>query len=130
MAHYALLDKNNKVVNVITGVDETEFIEGQTPEEWYGRFHNMKCLRTSYNTLGNQHKSNGVPFRGNYAGIDYTYDEELDVFLSPKPFNSWKLNHTTFLWEAPIAKPAYEEGFVWKWAEPNKEWIKIAIPTA
>ena len=127
MAHYALLDENNKVIQVITGIDETELIEGKTPEQWYGEFHNMKCLRTSYNTYGNQHNNNGVPFRGNYASIGSTYDVERDVFIAPKQFDSWKLNYETFVWEAPVAKPAKVEGFVWIWSEHNKEWIKVAI---
>jgi len=127
MAHYALLDNNNKVVQVITGIDETELIESKTPEQWYGEFHKMKCLRTSYNTLANQHNNNGVPFRGNYAGIGYVYDEELDVFIPPKPFASWKLNYTTFTWEPPTAKPANEKGFVWKWGEANQEWVKFSL---
>jgi len=127
MAHYALLDNNNKVVQVITGIDETELIEGKTPEQWYGEFHNMKCLRTSYNTLANQHNNNGVPFRGNYAGIGYVYDEELDVFIPPKPFASWKLNYTTLTWEPPTQRPANEKGFVWKWGEANQEWVKFSL---
>jgi hypothetical protein len=73
MAHYAFLDENNVVTEVITGIDETELIEGLSPEEWYGNFRGQRCVRTSYN--GN--------IRGIYAGIGYTYDETNDVFVAP-----------------------------------------------
>lgn len=78
MAHYAFLDENNIVTEVIVGIDETELIEGQTPEEWYGIFKNKKCVRTSYNA-----ETNG--FRYNYAGIGYTYDPIDDAFIAPAP---------------------------------------------
>ena len=73
MAHYAFLDENNIVTEVITGIDETELIEGLDPETWYGNFRGQKCVRTSYN--GN--------IRGKYAGIGDTYDPVNDVFVSP-----------------------------------------------
>ena len=128
MAHYALLDENNKVVQVITGVDENELIEGKTPEEWYGEFHGKTCKRTSYNTIRNQHNAGGVPFRGNYAGIGYTYYEEFDVFIAPRPYDSWKLDYEIFKWTSPTPKPQEEEGFVFRWSEINKEWIKLKLP--
>ena len=74
MAHYAFLDKNNIVTEVITGIDETELIESLDTETWYGNFKGQVCKRTSYN--GN--------IRFNYAGIGYTYDEDLDAFIPPK----------------------------------------------
>jgi hypothetical protein len=73
MAHYAFLDENNIVAEVITGIDETELIEGLSTEEWYGNFRGQRCIRTSYN--GN--------IRGKYAGIGDTYDEVTDTFVSP-----------------------------------------------
>jgi hypothetical protein len=73
MAHYAFLDDNNVVTEVITGIDETELIEGLDPETWYGNFRGQTCKRTSYNNN----------FRGTYAGIGYTYDAELDEFVPP-----------------------------------------------
>ena len=73
MAHYAFLDTNNVVTEVITGIDETELIEGLDPETWYGNFRNQVCKRTSYNNN----------YRGVYAGIGYTYDAELDEFVAP-----------------------------------------------
>lgn len=73
MAHYAFLDKNNYVTEVITGIDESELIEGLDPEEWYGNFRGQRCVRTSYN----------AKIRGLYAGIGYYYDEALDEFVQP-----------------------------------------------
>ena len=75
MAHYAFLDKNNIVTEVITGKDETELIEGLDPETWYGTYRGQACKRTSYN--------NNI--RYNYAGIGYTYDLEADAFIAPRP---------------------------------------------
>jgi hypothetical protein len=118
MAHYAFLDNNNIVTEVIVGIDETELIEGLKPETWYGNLRGQLCVRTSYN--GN--------IRANYAGIGYKYDKDFDVFIEPQPFPSWKLNYTTYQWEAPVARPETVDGFRWVWSEPNKEWIKIAFP--
>ena len=77
MAHYAFLDENSIVTEVITGIDETELIEGLDPETWYGNFRGQVCKRTSYN--GN--------IRYNYAGIGYTYDPIDDAFIAPMPCN-------------------------------------------
>ena len=103
MAHYAFLDLNNIVTEVITGIDETELIEGLDPETWYGNFRNQVCKRTSYN--GN--------YRKNYAGIGYKYDEERDAFIPPKPFNKWVLNEDTCRWESPVPYPDDEKQYVW-----------------
>lgn len=73
MAHYAFLDENNVVTEVIVGIDETELIEGKDPETWYGEFRGQRCVRTSYNGS----------IRGCYAGIGYSYNEELDIFVPP-----------------------------------------------
>ena len=75
MAHYAFLDDSNIVTEVIVGIDETELIEGLSPEKWYGNFRGQKCLRTSYNGK----------IRYNYAGIGFTYDPIDDAFISPMP---------------------------------------------
>lgn len=126
MAHYAFLDNNNIVTEVITGIDETELIEGLNPETWYGNFKGQVCKRTSYNTILGTHTNEGTPFRGNFASIGYKYDTEFDVFIAPQPYASWKLNYTTYSWEPPIAMPDKIEGFGWNWSEINKEWIKVA----
>jgi hypothetical protein len=75
MAHYAFLNDQNIVTEVITGIDESELIEGLDPETWYGNFRNQKCVRTSFN----------AKIRFNYAGIGYTYDPIDDAFISPMP---------------------------------------------
>jgi hypothetical protein len=74
MAHYAFLE-NNKVTEVIVGIDENQLIEGLDPEIWYGNFRGQKCVRTSYNSK----------IRYNYAGIGYTYDPDADAFIAPRP---------------------------------------------
>lgn len=88
MAHYAFIDDSNLVVEVITGIDETETIEGLDPETWYGNFRGMTCKRTSYN--GN--------IRKNFAGVGYTYDPDLDAFIPPRPHNAVSLDDTTCQW--------------------------------
>jgi hypothetical protein len=79
MAHYAFIDENNNVVEVIVGRDEGEL--GIDWEQHYGEFRGMRCLRTSYNTHNGEHLKGGTPFRGNYASIGMRYDEELDQFV-------------------------------------------------
>ena len=100
MAHYAFLDENNIVTEVIVGKDEGT--DGVDWEERYGEIKNQTCKRTSYNTIGNAHINGGTPFRGNYAGKGYRYDADNDVFIAPDSsfddFN-YTLNTTTWLWE-------------------------------
>jgi len=91
MAHYAFLDNNNIVTEVITGIHETELIEGLDTETWYGNFRNQVCKRTSYN--GN--------IRYNYAGIGYTYDAVRDAFIAPKPDNATGFDEDTCRWIVP-----------------------------
>jgi hypothetical protein len=111
MAHYAFLDQNNIVTEVIVGTDETELIEGKDPETWYGEFRGQVCKRTSYN--GN--------IRKNYAGIGFTYDAELDAFIPPKPFDSWLLNEETANWQAPVPMP--EGNYLWD--EDSVSWLEV-----
>lgn len=96
MAHYAFLDENNIVTEVIVGRDENEL--GIDWEKYYGDFRGQVCKRTSYNTYNNQHKSGGVPYRGNYAGIGYYYDANLDAFIPPKPNENSILDTNTYQW--------------------------------
>jgi hypothetical protein len=127
MAHYAFLDENNIVTEVITGVDEdvTQIDANGTEiggsslawETWYGNFKGQTCKRTSYN--GN--------IRKNYAGIGFKYDQDFDAFISPQPYSSWKLDYTTYNWVPPILKPEEIEGYIWKWSEVNQEWVSIPI---
>ena len=127
MAHYALLNENNRVTEVIVGIDETQLIEELEPETFYGNFKGQTCKRTSYNTQGGQHLYGGVPFRKNYAGIGYTYDSVRDAFIPPKPFNSWILNEQTCLWESPIPYPT--DGQDYYWNEDNLDWEILNINT-
>ena len=110
MAHYAFLDNQNIVTEVIVGIDETELIEGLDPETWYGNFRGQVCKRTSYN--GN--------IRKNYAGIGFTYDSQRDAFISPKPYPSWQLVEETCQWEAPVPMPT--DGFTYFWNEVKLAW--------
>jgi len=113
MAHYAFLDNNNIVTEVIVGIDETQTIEGLDTETWYGNFRGQVCKRTSYN--GN--------IRYNYAGIGCKYDEVRDAFIPPKPFNSWLLDENTCHWQAPISKPNDDKKYIWD--EENKQWQQL-----
>ena len=115
MAHYAFLDDNNIVTEVIVGIDETELIEGLDPETWYGNFRGQACKRTSYNNNT----------RKQYAGIGYSYNEEADVFISPKPFASWTLD-SNFDWQAPTSMPV-EEGKFYIWSEDDLSWVEIPV---
>ena len=101
MAHYAFLDENNVVTEVITGIHETETIEGLDPETWYGNFRGKSCKRTSYNTQGGVHVNGGTPYRKNYAGVGYIYDAGRDAFIAPKPHDSWILDEATCSWQEP-----------------------------
>jgi hypothetical protein len=133
MAHYAFLDDNNVVTEVIVGKNEGE--GGINWELKYGAFRNQICKRTSYNTRGGIHydSSTGEPsedqtksYRKNYAGIGYKYDQQLDAFIPPKPFESWTLNEETCLWESPTPMPNDDKLYFWNeetgsWEEPTNE---------
>ena len=121
MAHYALLDENNIVVEVFVGKDENE--DGVDWEQHYGNFRGMNCKRTSYNTFANQHPNN-KPFRKNYAGIGFLYDAARDAFVPPKPFNSWVLNETTCRWDAPVPMPS--DGKLYRWDEQTTSWVEVS----
>ena len=110
MAHYAFIDTNNVVTEVIVGIHETELIEGLDTETWYGNFRGQVCKRTSYN-----HN-----IRKQYAGIGYTYNADADVFVAPQPYPSWTLdsNHD---WQPPTPKPEGD----YSWNEEELEWVAI-----
>lgn len=118
MAHYAFLDTNNVVTEVIVGIHETELIEGLEPEIWYGNFRGQVCKRTSYNAAING-------YRKQFAGIGYTYNVDADVFICPQPYPSWTLddNHD---WQPPTPRPAdasFENPY--RWSEEDLEWVAI-----
>ena len=91
MAHYAFLDNNKIVTDVIVGIDENQLIEGLDPETWYGNFRGQVCKRTSYNGK----------IRYNYAGIGFTYDEVRDAFIEPEPADQIGFDEKTCRWIVP-----------------------------
>jgi hypothetical protein len=126
MAYYAFINEDNVVVEVIGGRDEWETVDGISDWEAYytTRREGLRAVRTSYNTLAGSHATGGVPFRGNYAGIGFTYDEELDAFIPPRPFDSWILDEETYSWNPPIPYP--EEGLEYIWNEEQINWIEYS----
>jgi hypothetical protein len=120
MAHYALLDESNIVIQVFVGRDEDDLAPGVTDWETYYAPKGFTCKRTSYNTVGGAHINGRTPFRKNYAGIGGTYDESRDAFIPPKPYPSWLLNEDTCLWEAPV--PAPTDGGLYTWDETTLTW--------
>jgi hypothetical protein len=119
MAHYAFLDENNVVTEVIVGKDESNF----DWEKQYGSFRGQVCKRTSFNTYGGVHQLGGTPFRKNYAAIGFTYDSVKDAFIPPKSFESWVLNEDTCLWNAPIPEP--QDGKTYVWDEETISWKEV-----
>ena len=121
MAHYAYVN-NGIVTSVIVGPDEGTEPEGVASwEDYFTAKGKGRALRTSYNTRGGEHALDGEPFRMNYAGIGYTYDEERDAFIPPKPFESWVLDEATCWWTAPVPYP--EDGQDYVWDETAGEWV-------
>jgi hypothetical protein len=121
MAHYAFINDQNIVTEVIVGRDEDEVVDGITDwEAYYAEFRGQTCKRTSYNTQGGVHTGDGTPYRKNYAGIGYTWDEARDAFIPPKPYDSWVLNEDSCLWEAPVAMP--DDGQMYVWNEETTSW--------
>ena len=125
MSHFAKLDENNVVVFVTVGRQEDDGLE----EELIARTGDV-YRQTSYNTRGGIHYTDGEPsadqtkaFRKNYAGIGYTYDETLDAFIPPQPFESWVLNEDTCLWDAPLPYPT--DGAIYTWDEEAGSWVEV-----
>jgi hypothetical protein len=111
MAHYAFLNQNNIVTEVITGRNEWEEVDGITNwEEAYSEIRGQVCKRTSYN--------NNI--RKQYAGIGYSYNPVADVFIAPQPYESWSLDED-FDWQPPTPRP---EGIDWRWDEATLSWVE------
>jgi len=129
MASFAKIGLNSKVIEIQSVVNEVLHDSNGVEQENIGIDFLTKLTgwaiwkQTSYNTLGGVHNNGGTPLRKNHAGIGYTYDEDKDAFIPPKPFNSWILNETTCLWEAPVAYPDDGERYVWN--ESTTSWDQI-----
>jgi hypothetical protein len=135
MAHYAFINPNtNKVVEVITGRDETDtenLPEGFSSwEDYYEtKRDGLICKRTSYNTFANEHVNEGTAFRGNYATIGGIYDSDNDVFYRSQPFGSWTLDTSTWQWVSPVPYPT--DGNIYIWSEITYEsdnttgWLQV-----
>ena len=129
MASFAKIGLNNKVIEVQSLVNEVLHDSNGVEQENIGIDFLTKLTgwdiwkQTSYNTHGGVHSSGGTPFRKNHAGIGYTYDEDRDAFIPIKPYNSWILNETTCLWEAPVALPDTENRYTWN--EDTTSWDLI-----
>jgi len=124
MAHFAKLGKGNKVEQVIVVSNDVATTE-QAGVDFINNLYGTNDIwkQTSYNTEKAEHKLGGTPFRKNYAGLGYRYDEAKDAFIPPQTFPSWILNEETCLWDAPIAYP--DDGNKYKWDETTTNWVLI-----
>ena len=124
MAHFAKLGIGNKVENIVVVSDDIATSE-QAGVDFLNNLYGTNDVwkQTSYNTLKGNHLLGGTPFRKNYAGIGFKYDQTRDAFIPPKPFKSWILNETTCDWEAPVAIP--DDGQRYIWNETNQSWDLI-----
>jgi hypothetical protein len=118
LSHYALLDENNIVIQVVVA---SRADDGKEAEFRQRSGENYR--QTSYNTQGGVHLLGGTPFRKNYAGIGYYFDEERDAFIPSKPYPSWTLNEDTCLWEPPVPYPA--DGKQYTWDEEIINWVEV-----
>jgi len=126
MAHFAKLNQENIVIDVHVVHNNELLVDGVESEQKGIDFLNTlfktndTWKQTSYNTQSGVHLLGGTPFRKNYAGIGYTYDEAKDAFIPIQPFNSWTLNEDTYQWDAPVAYPT--DGQKYRWNEDNQSW--------
>ena len=129
MASFAKIGLNSKVIEVQSVVNEVLHDSNEVEQENIGIDFLTKLTgwsiwkQTSYNTIGGVHKLGGTPLRKNYAGIGFTYDEDRDAFISPKPYASWVLNEETCQWEAPVALPDTENRYIWN--EETQQWDNL-----
>jgi hypothetical protein len=128
MAHFAKIGLNSKVMEVVV-VHNNELLDSNDVEQEINGINFLTNLtgwaiwkQTSFNTHGNVHSGGGTPLRKNYAGIGYIYDEDRDAFYMPQPFNSWTLNETTCIWEAPDAYPDADSDEMYSWNEETTSW--------
>ena len=126
MASFAKIGLNNKVIEVLS-VHNNELKDSNGVEQENIGIDFLTKLtgwaiwkQTSYNTFGGVHNNGGTPFRKNHAAIGYTYDEDRDAFILPKPFASWTLNEATCLWDPPVVYPT--DGQKYLWNEETQQW--------
>ena len=121
MAHFAKLGVGNVVERVHVVSNDVATTE-QAGIDFLNKLYNTRDVfkQTSYNTIGGVHKLGGTPFRKNYAGVGYNYDQTRDAFIPPKPFASWILNEETCQWDAPVVKP--DDGQRYSWNEDTQQW--------
>ena len=120
MAYFAKLGVGN-IVETVESVSNDIATSEQAGVEFLQNLYKSRDVwkQTSYNTFGGEHKLGGTPFRKNYAGIGFTYDQARDAFIEPKPFDSWTLNETTCMWDPPVPRP---ESGSYSWNETTKQW--------
>ena len=123
MAHFAQIDENNIVTQVLVVSDQN----AGNGQDFCANTLGLggTWIQTSYNTSGGVHLNGGTPLRKNYAGVGYTYDSVRDAFIPPKPFTSWILNEETCLWDAPVARP--EGDGIYTWNEENQSWDEVTV---
>ncbi len=128
MAHFAKLGTGDVVERVEVVSNDIATTE-QAGVDFLNNLYNTRDVwkQTSYNTRKGVHSLGGTPFRKNYAGIGYRYDPSLDAFIAPQPFNSWTLNETTCVWEAPVARPELTQEQIdnnnyYNWNEETQQW--------
>ena len=121
MAHFAKIGKGSKVEEVLVVSNDVATTE-QAGVDFLNNLYGTNDIwkQTSYNTRGGVHLTDGTPFRKNFAGVGFKYDQTRDAFIEPKPYNSWILNETTCQWEAPVVKP--DDGQQYTWNETNQTW--------
>ena len=128
MSHYAQIDANNIVINVITGREESNFSDeaALAEEQYFAEFYGGTFKQASYNTQGGVHLFGGVPLRKNYPGLGFTYDPVKDAFIPPCPLKGWVLNDDTCLWQPPTPMP--DDGYDWDWNEDTEQWDATGRP--
>jgi len=128
MAHFAKLDLNSKVVSVHVLSNEVATTE-QAGVDFLNNLYKTSDVwkQTSYNTYGGVHTLGGTPLRKNYAGIGFTYDEDKDAFIPPKPFDSWVLNEDTCQYDPPVEYP--DDGKRYNWNEETTSWDEVVLPS-
>jgi len=124
MAHFAKLGTGNVVETVVVVHNDVATTE-QAGVDFLNTLYNTRDVwkQTSYNTQGGVHKLDGTPFRKNYAGKGFKYDQTRDAFIEPKSYSSWTLNEDTCRWEAPVAYP--DDGKMYNWNEETKSWVEV-----